>query len=73
MHQKQAFRTVLHFIVLNKGYGERGERTDTGSASEVIGVTHVAMAAERADAVDALAVLTQVRHHLTLVDVCKTQ
>ncbi len=52
-------------------YGERGERTDTGSASEVIGVTHVAMAAEGADAVDALAVLTQVRHHLTLVDVCK--
>lgn len=29
------------------------------------------MAAEGADAVDALAVLTQVRHHLTLVDVCK--
>ncbi len=29
------------------------------------------MAAEGADAVDALAVLTQVRHHLALVDVCK--
>lgn len=54
------------------GYSERGQRTDTGSARKVIGVTHVAMAAEGADTVDALAVLTQVGHHHTLVDVCKT-
>lgn len=46
-------------------------RTDTGSGCEVSFVADVAVAEERADGVDALAVTTRVLQHLALVDVCR--
>ena len=49
---------------------ERG-RTDTGGCSVVGFVAHVTVTAEGSDGVDALAVLTQIGHHLALVDVWK--
>lgn len=53
------------------GLGRRGTliHINAGGAGEVGGITHVAVAAERSDGVDALAVLTQVWHHRTLIDV----
>lgn len=44
--------------------------THTGRARDVRGVAQPAVAAEGADAVDALAVLAEVGQHLALVDVC---
>lgn len=43
--------------------------TDAGGGGEVGLVAHVAVAAEGADGVDALAVAAQIRQHLALVDV----
>lgn len=46
-------------------------RTNTGRCREVGFVSDVTVAAERSDGVDALAVPTQIRHHLAFVDVCQ--
>lgn len=45
-------------------------RTDAGRGGEVGLVAHVAVAAERADGVDALTVAAQIWQHLALIDVC---
>lgn len=45
--------------------------TNTGGCSEVSFVAHVAVTAEGSDGVDALTVLTQIWHHLALVNVWK--
>lgn len=56
-------------ILLSCGCDGNGDRTFAGSASVVGTVANVTVAAERADGVDALAVLTQVGQDLALVDV----
>lgn len=61
------------FMVGFNAAGRRREinRTNTGSGCEVSFVAHVAVAEERADGVDALAVPTRILQHLALVDVCR--
>ena len=48
---------------------DRQAGTDAGSAGVVRGVSSVAVTTEGADSVDTLSVLTQVWHHLALINV----
>lgn len=45
-------------------------RTNTGGASEVVGVAHVAVAAEGTHIVNTLAIPTQVGQDPTLINIC---